>query len=149
MGRTKIARARNKLTAKEAAALKAPGRHGDGGSLYLAIDGEGATMRRRWLYLYLWNGKRREIGLGGFPAASLADARRARDEGERLMREGRDPIAARDLAKEERAAKPTFGEIADKLLAAKESEWRSWEEALGARSDSADGVSDPAKQPLS
>jgi integrase len=120
-----MARARNKLTARGVATLKATGLHSDGGSLYLAIDGEGATMRRRWLYLFPWSGKRREMGLGGFPAVSLADARRLRDEAERLVREGRDPIATRDLAKAERAAKPTFGEIADKLLAAKESEWRN------------------------
>jgi integrase len=123
-----MARARNKLTARKVATLSEPKRHSDGGSLYLAIDGEdgeGATMRRRWLFLYPWNGKRREMGLGGFPAVSLADARRLRDEAERLLREGRDPIASRDLAREERAARPTFGEIADKLLAAKEGEWRN------------------------
>ncbi len=125
MGLTKMARARNKLTARKLATLSEPKRHSDGGSLYLAIDGEGATMRRRWLFLYPWNGRRREMGLGGFPAVSLADARRLRDEAERLVREGLDPIASRDLAREERAAKPTFGEIADKFVAAKEAGWRN------------------------
>ena len=119
-----MARARNKLTARAAATTK-PGRHSDGGSLYLIIDGAGATMRRRWLYYFQWNGKRREMGLGGYPAVSLADARQARDEVERLVRDGRDPIASRDLAREERAAKPTFGEIADKFVAAKEAGWRN------------------------
>ena len=82
-------------------------------------------MRRRWLFLYPWNGKRREMGLGGFSDVSLAEARRLRDDAARLVREGRDPIAFRDLAREERAAKPTFGEIADALMTAKESEWRN------------------------
>ena len=145
--RQRMSRARNKLTAKEAATLKAPGRHSDGGSLYLVIDGDGAAMRRRWLYYFNWNGKRREMGLGSASvvlrsenklATSLAEARRLRDEAERLVREGRDPIAFRDLAREERAAKPTFGEIADKLLAAKEGEWRNqkhrqqWRDSLTA-----------------
>jgi integrase len=120
-----MARARNKLTARKVATLSEPKRHSDGGSLYLAIDGGGDAMRRRWLFLYLWNGKRREMGLGGFPAVSLADARRLRDEAERLVRDGVDPIASRDMAREERACKPTFGEIADKLVAAKEGEWRN------------------------
>ena len=120
-----MARPRNKLDARRVATLKAPGRHSDGGSLYLAIDGDGAAMRRRWLFLFHWNGKRREMGLGGFPPVSLADARRLRDDAARLVREGRDPIASRNLAREERAAKPTFGEVADKLLAAKEGEWRN------------------------
>jgi integrase len=82
-------------------------------------------MRRRWLFLYPWNGKRREMGLGGFSDVSLAEARRLRDDAARLVREGRDPIAFRDLAREERAAKPTFGEIADALMTAKEREWRN------------------------
>ena len=120
-----MARARNILTAKGAAALSKSGRHSDGGGLYLAIDGEGATARRRWLYLFHINGKRREMGLGGHPAVSLADARRARDDAERLVRDGLDPIAFRDQAREEWAAKPTFGAIADALIAAKESEWRN------------------------
>lgn len=58
-----MARARNKLTSKGVDALTGAGRHSDGGGLYLAIDGEGATQRRRWLYLYQWGGKRREMGL--------------------------------------------------------------------------------------
>jgi integrase len=120
-----MARSRNKLTARSAAALVAPGRHSDGGQLYLTIDGQGVSMRRRWLFLFQWNGKRREMGLGGFPAVSLAEARKARDDAERMVREGKDPIAARDLARDELATKPTFGSIADDLIAAKESQWRN------------------------
>lgn len=120
-----MARARNKLTARQAAAVMAPGRHSDGGSLYLVIDGDGSAMRRRWLFLFNWNGKRREMGLGGFPSVSLADARRARDEAERLVREGRDPIASREQVRQERASKPTFGEAADELIEAKGVQWRN------------------------
>jgi len=120
-----MARSRNNLTARGAATLSKPGRHSDGGSLYLTIDGEGATARRRWLFLYPWNGKRREMGLGGFPAVSLAEARRARDEAERLVREGIDPIALRDAGRLAQSLKPTFGAVADALIAAKEGEWRN------------------------
>jgi integrase len=120
-----MARARNKLTARQAVALSEPGRHSDGGSLYLVIDGEGAAVRRRWLYLFPWNGKRREMGLGGYPVVSLADARKARDEAERLVREGIDPIANRDASRIAQAGKPTFGEIATTLMDAKASEWRN------------------------
>jgi hypothetical protein len=120
-----MARASNKLTARTAAALTAPGRHSDGGSLDLAIDGEGDSLRRRWLFLFNWNGKRREMGLGGFPVVSLAEARKARDDAERLVRDGRDPIATRDRAREESATKPTFGKCADDVIAAKESQWRN------------------------
>jgi integrase len=120
-----MARARNKLTARAAAALSAAGRYSDGGSLYLVIDGQGDAKRRRWLYLFNWNGKRREMGLGGFPVVSLAEARQARDLAEKLVREGKDPISARDQAREEQASKPTFGEIADAFVSDKQAEWRN------------------------
>lgn len=120
-----MARARNKLTARAAAALAAPGRYSDGGSLYLVIDRQGDVMRRRWLFLFQWNGKRREMGLGGFPSVSLAEARQARDAAERLVREGKDPIAARDQAREAQVSKPTFGEIADAFVQDKGAEWRN------------------------
>lgn len=120
-----MARARNKLTARGVAALTEAGRHSDGGSLYLVIDGQGETMRRRWLFLFNWNGKRREMGLGGFPSVSLADARKARDAAEKMVREGKDPIAARDQARSEQAGKPTFGAVADELITTKESQWRN------------------------
>ena len=120
-----MARARNKLTARQAAALSKPGRHSDGGGLYLAIDRDGPTMRRRWLFLYQWGGKRREMGLGGYPGVSLLDARRARDEAEKLVREGRDPIEARRAAEQGAAEKVTFGEVADAYFEVKQSEYRN------------------------
>lgn len=120
-----MARMRNKLTARAVASLYEPGRHSDGGSLYLTIDGAGEAMRRRWLFLFPWRGKRREMGLGGFPEVSLAEARRFRDEAERLLRDGKDPIASRDAVRKAEAGKPTFGMCADALIDAKASEWRN------------------------
>lgn len=131
-----MARARNKLNTKEVAALTQPGRFSDGGSLYLLIDGTGDGQRRRWVFLFTVAGKRREMGLGPYPAVSLAEARKARDAAERLVREGKDPIAERDEARRLAAAKPTFGQIADALFEAKKSEWRNakhadqWRQAL-------------------
>ena len=132
-----MARARNKFNAKEVAALAAPGRHSDGGGLYLLIDGIGDAQRRRWLFLFRQSGKRREMGLGPYPAVSLAEARKARDAAERVVREGADPIVEREAARRAAAPKPTFGEVADALIAAKSREWRSkrhadqWRASLG------------------
>jgi integrase len=131
-----MARARNKLNTKEVAALAQPGRFSDGGGLYLLIDGAGDGQRRRWLFIFTVAGKRREMGLGPYPAVSLADARKARDAAERLVRDGKDPIEQRDEARRLARAKPTFGEIADALFEAKKSEWRNakhadqWRQAL-------------------
>jgi len=56
-----MARPLHKLTARQAETIVKPGRHSDGGGLYLFISGDG---RRRWTFLYTWRGKLREAGLG-------------------------------------------------------------------------------------
>ena len=43
-----MARAIHKLTARAAETISKPGRHSDGGGLYLSISAEG---RRRWVFL--------------------------------------------------------------------------------------------------
>ena len=55
----------HKFSAREAETITEPGRHGDGGGLYLVIE-TGAHGRRQWIFLYRvrGTGKRREIGLG-------------------------------------------------------------------------------------
>ncbi|WP_442896017.1 integrase arm-type DNA-binding domain-containing protein [Bradyrhizobium sp. AZCC 2289] len=55
----------HKLSAREAETITEPGRHSDGGGLYLAIE-TGAHGRRQWIFMYRVRGtsKRREIGLG-------------------------------------------------------------------------------------
>ena len=120
-----MARERNKLSARKVAALKDAGKHSDGGGLYLAIDKSSSGERRRWLFLFAWNGKRREMGLGGYPEVSLADARAARDEAEQIVRAGKDPIEAREAAKVATVGKPTFGQVAGELIEAKKAEWRN------------------------
>jgi integrase len=103
-----------------------PGRHADGGGLYLVIDGDGRSAdRRRWLFLFQWRGKRREMGLGGYPAVSLADARKVRDEAEKILRDGRDPIIVRDEVRRARERTPTFAEAAEALIEAMQSGWRN------------------------
>src|SRR5215831_8782249 len=92
-GAAGMARTRNKLTARAVEALAkagTPGKHGDGGGLYLRIDG----ARRSWIYLYTWRGKPRVIGLGGHPRVPLQAARRARDRAEHLLRQGINPAEA-------------------------------------------------------
>jgi Arm DNA-binding domain len=117
-----MARTRKKLTARAVAALAEPGKHSDGGGLYLRIDG---ANRRRWIFRFVRRGRMKEMGLGGYPEVSLADARKARDLAERSVQAGKDPIEARDAARRADAGKPTFGQEADALIEAKASEWRN------------------------
>jgi len=52
--------------------LSKPGRHADGAGLYLDVSPAGA---RHWVFLFARNGKRTELGLGGYPETSLVEAR--------------------------------------------------------------------------
>jgi integrase len=98
-----------KLTARKVETAR-PGKHVDGDGLHLVVDASGA---RRWVLRFTLYGKRREMGLGGFPDISLSVAREKASEARKQVRAGVDPVAA---GKKERAA-PTFGEMADMVLA--------------------------------
>src|SRR5829696_4179148 len=60
--RDAMARQVKRLSARSVATLTKPGRHADGDGLYLMVDPSGA---RRWLFLFRWRGKLKEMGLGG------------------------------------------------------------------------------------
>ena len=74
---TGMVRAVNRLSSRGVATLKKPGRHADGGGLYLAISANGS--RRRWVFLFRWKtpgqvgpGKLTEMGLGSAGSVGLA-----------------------------------------------------------------------------
>ena len=100
-GKAKGAHPDKKLTAvfvKKAS----PGRHADGGGLYLVVDPSGA---RRWLLRIVAQGKRRDIGLGGVQTVPLADAREKARHLRAIARDGGNPLAERD---KDRGAALTF-----------------------------------------
>lgn len=103
------------LTDKGARAIKAAGKHGDGGGLYLVVETGGA---RRWVFIYQMDGRRREMGLGALDKVGVAAARDARDEAKKLLGQGVDPIAHRDAEKAAAAKRqvPTFGEYAPQVV---------------------------------
>jgi integrase len=117
-----MARAIHKLTARAAETISKPGRHSDGGGVYLSISGEG---RRRWVFLYTWRGKLREAGLGSAAkgGVSLKAAREKAAEGRGLVMSGVDPIAAWNKPEAEEV--PTFGKAADEYLEAHKGGWRN------------------------
>jgi integrase len=108
----------NRLSAKEAERLKAPGRHSDGGGLYLSIDGNG---RRRWVFLYVRRGRRVELGLGGGRDMALASARTEATALRAVLANGEDPKAARAS----NDPVPTFGQCADAYIEAMHPSWRN------------------------
>ena len=56
-----------KLTALSAKTLSKPGRHGDGDGLYLNVSHSGS---KSWVQRIVIHGRRRDIGLGSYPAVS-------------------------------------------------------------------------------
>ena len=89
------------LSATRAKALKEPGRYSDGGGLHLFISKRGA---KSWVQRITIDGRRRDVGLGGFPTVSLAQARGKAADNRAAVAEGRDPLAEKHAP-----AMPTFG----------------------------------------
>lgn len=114
-----MAREINRLTTRSVASLKRPGRHADGGGLYLVVDKSGA---KRWVFLYRLSGGRREMGLGSAIAVPLAAARTKAAEAREAVASGLDPIAS--WRRPTTAAK-TFGDVAEVFLADHEAEWKN------------------------
>ena len=108
----------HRLSAKQAEKLKTPGRHSDGGGLYLAIDDTG---RRRWVFMYVRRGRRVELGLGGGRDMPLAAARTEATALRTILANGEDPKAVR--ARNDHI--PTFGECSDAYVEAMRPSWRS------------------------
>jgi len=100
-----------------------PGRYVDGDGLMLIVAPEvertlasGEVRKsgggKKWILRYQAAGKRRDKGLGSYPAVSLKEARARAAEDRRLLAKGQDPIAARKAAERAGKAVPTFAEVA-------------------------------------
>ena len=109
----------NRLAPRFPATVAEPGWHHDGGGLHLRVDGKGG---KRWVYVFQWRGKRREMGLGGARSVTLAAARKAATEARQMVAAGLNPIEERARAK---CVVPTFGEFADAYVDAHSPGWRN------------------------
>ena len=113
-----MARGLHRLAPRQVATAK-PGRHSDGGGLYLVVDKSGA---RRWAFMFWRDKKPTEIGLGSLvKGVSLPMARERADECRRLMAEGHDPRGWKQPEK----TVPTFAALAEEVIASLESGWRN------------------------
>ena len=105
------------LPARRVTARKIPGRYSDGGGLHQFIS----KVRWKSCVVRVTNdGRRRDIGQGGYPAVSLAQAREKAGSHRAAVAEGRDPLAERHAP-----AMPTFREAAHTVHQANRPRWRN------------------------
>lgn len=109
-----------KLTAIEVKSETKPGRYTDGDGLHLHVRPSG---RKAWVFRHMRDGKLRDMGLGGYPDVSLAQARIKLHEARQVSRDGADPIEARRLAKGRKDKDRTFKAAAEHLIAAQKAGW--------------------------
>ena len=122
------------LDVKTVKALKpraATYRVSDGDGLLLEVRPSGAKV---WLCRLTADGKRRDMGLGGYPVVTLAAARAAAQAARRQAKDGVDPIvkrhteaAARKAAEAAAAALRyrTFRAVAEACIKAQAPGWKS------------------------
>ncbi|WP_420723935.1 tyrosine-type recombinase/integrase [Hwanghaeella sp. LZ110] len=96
-----------------------PGKYEDGGGLRLVVSNSGA---RKWVLRYTLRGKRREMGLGGFPDVGLSDARSKAADFRAMATNGVDPITARRVAPKK---VPDFTSCAAQYIRAHRRSWKN------------------------
>ena len=93
-----------------------PGKYGDQHGLILRVTPSGS---KQWIWRGTIRGKRRDLGLGGYPYTSLAEARQRAFEYRKLARHGGDPTALR-----RNTTAPTFAEACEQVIAMHEPSWK-------------------------
>ena len=106
-----------KLTVARVRSLSRPGRYGDGGTLFLVVAPGGS---KNWVQRVTIEGRRRDLGLGGWPVVSLAKARQRAFANRVAIADGLDP-----LARKRRPRTPTFREASERALEANRPRWRN------------------------
>jgi hypothetical protein len=103
---------------------QSPTKHSDGGGLHLLVSPTGGKL---WRLSYRHHGKQKTLAFGAYPAVSLSDARRKRDDAKRLLANAVDPAQQARIEKTNRlvASTNTFAAIADEFIAKVEREGKA------------------------
>lgn len=115
-----------KLSAVRTRSLTSPGRYTDGDGLHLYVRD---AAHRFWVLRYRFGGRQRDMGFGRFPEVSLAEARELARRAREQLRQGSDPLDARQAHRtrlvSEAAGRRDFRTVAEDYIAAHESSWRN------------------------
>ena len=117
-----------KLTATIVKNLTASGTYEDGDGLRLVVTPSGT---KNWVLRFQLHGKRREMGLGGYPNLELKMARAVAYENRIKVFNGHDPLAQRqaelaakkEAERREQAKRITFETLANDYREAHDSNW--------------------------
>lgn len=109
----------NRLTTQSIRKLTEPKRYADGGGLYLLVDKNG---NKRWLLRISIDGKRCDMGLGGWPLVSVAKARNHAAKIRLDVSDGINPIAER---RKQRTTVPSFESAARSVHEANRDTWKN------------------------
>lgn len=118
-----------KLTAAFVRGVTKPGKYGDQHGLILRVQPSGS---KQWIWRGTVNSKRRDLGLGGYPYVTLAEARAKAFDYRKTARQGEDPAALRS------GGIPTFARAVEKVISIHAGKWKpggkseeSWRSSLG------------------
>ena len=113
---------RSALSAVFVQAVQETGTYSDGAGLNLRVEYSGTKY---WFQRITVDGKRRNLGLGGYPTVSLAEARKAALVNARMILEGRDPLAEKReaIAARQVPPTPTFAEAAEIVIEMRRPSW--------------------------
>ena len=114
---------KKELSALEIKAMSKAGLHAVGtvSGLCLKVDAAG---NKSWVLRVLIGGRRRSMGLGGYPSVTLAEACDKARKARNLIDEGIDPIGHRQKLKEG-SATVTFAKAAELFIENKSPEWKN------------------------
>jgi integrase len=113
-----MAREMNRLPPRAALTITEPGRHADGGGLYLVVS---KSLSRKWVFRFKWHKRLIDMGMGAASVVTLAKARERAFAARALLADGVNPLEAKQADK----AIPTFGDMADRLLTDLGPQWRN------------------------
>ncbi|MYB44000.1 MAG: tyrosine-type recombinase/integrase [Acidimicrobiia bacterium] len=108
------------LSATFVKTVRRPGRYGDGRgghglSLLVKATRIEGRLSKTWSQRLRINGRETNLGLGSYPAVTLAEARRRALDNRQAIEEGRNPKANKT---------PTFEQAADKVIELHSAKWR-------------------------
>ena len=111
-----------KLTDAKLRTLTEPGKHFDGGGLYLELTAAGS---RYWRLKYRIAGKEKRLALGVYPAVSLKEARDLASQARQVIQAGEDLAEQRKAAKAKAAhdAVHTFRAVAHEWIEHQSARW--------------------------